>query len=173
VRILLVRHARPQASPAADPRHWPLSTTGRSAAMDLRGRLPATGLWVTSTEVKAFETLLRARPDDALSITQDARFDEVRRIEPFDHDFRARRRAWVEDRPDQRHAGWETPVEAATRFDEAVREHSALDSPLVIGSHGMVLTAWLVHARGAVARQAAGAFWAAMAFPDVIEVPEG
>jgi hypothetical protein len=35
----------------------------------------------------------------------------------------------------------------------------------------MVLTAWLLHARGAVARNEAGAFWAAMAFPEVIELP--
>ena len=41
-------------------------------------------------------------------------------------------------------------------------------SALVIGSHGMVLTAWLVHARGAVAQHEAGAFWAALAFPGMV-----
>src|SRR4051794_19483559 len=69
--------------------------------------------------------------------------------------------------------GWETPLEAAARFDAAVMDHATEDSPLVIGSHGMVLTAWLVHARGAVARHAAGEFWDALAFPDVVEVDGG
>jgi len=34
----------------------------------------------------------------------------------------------------------------------------------------MVLTAWLVHARGLVAPEVAGAFWEALALPEVIEV---
>ncbi len=64
-------------------------------------------------------------------------------------------------------------MEAAARFDAAVREHSRLGFALVVGSHGMVLTAWLVHVRGAVTIQASGAFWEGMSFPDVIEVDEG
>ena len=102
MRILLVRHAEPQASAAAAPEQWPLSAAGRIAATRLMGRLPTTGRWVTSTEVKAYETLLCARSDEAVPITQDARFDEVR-VEPFDDAFRARRRAWVEGRLDLRH----------------------------------------------------------------------
>jgi broad specificity phosphatase PhoE len=172
MRILLVRHAEPQVSPLVDPKEWLLSAAGRAAAKRLRGRLPATGLWVASTEVKAYETLRCARCEDYPSIAKDARLDEVRRVEPFDDDYGARRRAWVEGRLDERHMGWETPLEAATRFDEAVVEHSALGSALVIGSHGMVLTSWLVHARGAVDQQAAGTFWEGMTFPDVIEVRE-
>jgi broad specificity phosphatase PhoE len=170
VRIVLVRHAEPRASPTADPQQWPLSAAGRSAATSLRDRLPAMSRWLASTEVKAYETLRCARPHEAHAIIQDARFDEVRRIEPFDDDVSARRRAWVEGRLDERHSGWETPLEAAERFEAAVSEHSAIDPLLVIGSHGMVLTAWLAHVRGAVATQEAGAFWGALAFPDVIEL---
>ena len=87
LRILVVRHAEPRISPTADPRQWPLSAAGRNAAKDLRGRLAAIGVWVTR-EVKAYETLLCARPDGALLIAQDARFDEVQRVEPFDDGFR-------------------------------------------------------------------------------------
>jgi hypothetical protein len=85
----------------------------------------------------------------------DVRFDEVQRREPFDSDFRARRRAWAENRLESatRRLG-----EAAQRLDEAVRDHAALSASLVIGSHGIVLTAWLLHARAAFAAQAAGAF---------------
>lgn len=94
------------------------------------------------------------------------------RIEPFDDAFRARRRAWVEGRLDSRHVDWETPLEAAERFDAAITEHARHAATLVIGTHGMALTAWLVHARGAVAEQEAGAFWAALAFPEVIKVED-
>jgi broad specificity phosphatase PhoE len=170
LRVVLVRHAEPEASPTTASHRWPLSRAGRSAALELRDRLPARDVWLASTEVKAVETLTRARTHAGIVIRQDTRFDEVSRTEAFDDDFRARRRAWVEGHLDQRHEGWETPREAAARFDAAVREQSALGSPLVIASHGMVLTAWLTHARGAVAPAVAGAFWSALALPDVIEV---
>jgi broad specificity phosphatase PhoE len=173
VRVVLVRHAQPEASADVAPGRWPLSASGRRAAEQLRGRLPASGRWVASTEVKAYETLVAAGPRDAGAIARDARFGEVRRSEPYDVDFRTRRRAWVEGRLDERHAGWETPLEAAARFDAAVEEHAEPGDPLVVGSHGMVITAWLVHARGTVTRQEAGAFWTALAFPDVIEVRSG
>jgi broad specificity phosphatase PhoE len=170
VRIVLVRHAEPRASSTADPRRWPLSAAGRQAAGHLRDRMPRAGRWVASDEAKAYQTLRCARPDEGIPVSQDARFDEVRRSEPYDDGFRARRRAWVEGRLDDRHRDWETPLEAAARFDEAVLEHAGSSDTLVIGSHGMVLTAWLVHARGVVDLEDAGAFWAAMGFPDVIEL---
>lgn len=138
MRILLVRHAEPQASPVLAPGQWSLSIAGRAAAKDLRHRLPATGLWVTSTEVKAYETLLCARAAGQPMITQDPRFDEVRRIEPFDDDFRARRRAWVEGHLDERHRGWETPLEARGVVDAetAGAFWDALTFPDVIEVHG-------------------------------------
>jgi len=170
LRILLVRHAEPQVSPTVDPRRWPLSEAGREAAGALLGRLPRTGRWVASSELKALETLQCARPDESVPVSQDDRFDEVRRIEPFDDDVVTRRRAWVDGRLDDRHRGWETPLEAAARFDEAVRDHAAAGPTLVVGSHGMVVTAWLVHARGTVAAQDAGAYWEGLGLPDVIEL---
>lgn len=96
-----------------------------------------------------------ARPDGGVAITQDARFGEVRRTEPFDEDFKARRRAWVEGHLDERHEDWQSPWDAATRFDLAVSEHSARGDLLVIASHGMVLTAWLAHIGLVAAGQAA------------------
>jgi broad specificity phosphatase PhoE len=171
VRIVLVRHAEPQVSATMDPQLWPLSAAGRAAAGSLRGRLPGAGRWVASSELKAYQTLQCARPG-SVAVSQEARFDEVRRVEPFDDDARTRRRAWVDGRLDERHRGWETPPEAAARFDEAVRDHVSASDTLVVGSHGMVLTAWLVHARGVLAAEDAGPFWEALAFPDVIEAGE-
>ena len=105
-----------------------------------------------------------------MAIVRDERLNQVKRDEPFDDDFRSRRRAWVEGRLDARHTGWETPKEAAIRFDEAVRAHAGMHDRLVICSHGMVITAWLVDHRWVQAGPEAGAFWAALAMPDVVEV---
>lgn len=167
--ILLVRHAEPEVVPGLDPRRWTLSDAGRIAAAELAARLPSYGVWMSSTETKAYETLSYAAGPD-LAIAQDPGFDEVRRDEPFDEGFRARRRAWVEGRLDERHAGWETPTEVAARFDRAVTAHAAPGTPLVIASHGMALTAWLVHARCQVPQHEAARFWETLAFPDVIAV---
>lgn len=166
---MLVRHAEPAVSPRDDPRLWPLSTAGRQAASQLRRRLPRAGRWVSSSERKAYETLFYAG-HGSIPVAEDPRFDEVRRDEPFDSEFKARRRAWVEGQLDDRHTGWESPVEAAERFDLAVREHTADADALVVATHGMVLTAWLVHERQWLALGEAGAFWERMRFPDVIRV---
>jgi broad specificity phosphatase PhoE len=167
--VVLVRHAEPDVVAGVDPRQWVLSMAGRRAARGLRERLPRFGVWVSSTEAKAHETLVCAG-GGRVAVAQDARLDEVHRYEPFDQEFRARRLAWVEGHLDQRHAGWETPSEAADRFDRAIDEHAADGKPVVVGSHGMVMTAWLVRRRQVVAPKDAGSFWEALAFPDVIRV---
>lgn len=167
--LVVVRHAEPQVSSADDPRLWPLSKAGRAAARRLVDQLPRTGLWLSSTECKARETLQYAAEGD-VAVTEDPRFDEVHRDEPFDSEFRARRRAWVEGRLDERHAGWESPKEAAERFELAVHEYAEAADTLVIATHGMVLTAWLVHAQGRLSLPEAGSFWEHLRFPDVIEV---
>jgi len=168
--IHLVRHAEPKVVPSVDSRHWRLSEAGRMAATGLGPRLPRDAVWVSSTEPKAHETL-RCAADPDIAVALDAGFDEVHREEAFDPDFRARRLAWVEGRLDERHEGWETPAEVAVRFERAVGVHTARGDALVVGSHGMALTAWLVHARGVVSPHDAGRFWQALAFPDVIDVP--
>ncbi len=73
-------------------------------------------------------------------------------------------------RLDEGHAGWESPQEAAERFELAVREYAADAGALVVATHGMVLTAWLVHGRQRLAPGKAAAFWERMRFPDVIRV---
>lgn len=167
--LLVVRHAEPEVLPDSDPRSWPLSEAGRTAASQLSHRLPRTGRWVSSTERKALETLLYAGPS-RMAVTKDPGFDEVRREEPFDDDFKSRRRAWVESRLDDRHSSWEPPEQAAERFEIAVREHLADARSLVVATHGMVLTAWLVHARKQLTPSEAGSFWERMRFPDIVRV---
>lgn len=167
--LVLVRHAEPEVSPLDDPRSWPLSTTGREAASQLHDRLPDAGRWFSSTERKAYETLLYAG-GSSVRVDQDPRFDEVGRDEPFDSEFKTRRRAWVEGHLDERHAGWESPQEAAERFDLALREYANATEALVVATHGMVLTAWLVHGLRSLSELEAGSFWEQMRFPDVVRV---
>lgn len=169
MRVVLVRHAEPEVVPDVDPRRWRLSEAGRSAARALGARLPDHAVWVSSTEPKAYETLTCAAGPD-VTIAQHPGFDEVHRNEPFDADYRARRMAWVQGRLDERHAGWETSQETAIRFDEAITQHLTSGSPLVVASHGMAITAWLVHGRRLLDPRDAGRFWSAMTFPDIIEV---
>ena len=163
--ITLIRHAEPLVMPGTDPAAWPLSADGVRAARGLRPHLPDAASFVASTERKAVETLAHAidrEPD------RDDRFDEVRRPgERFDDDVHARRRAWVEGALDARHAGWETPDEAASRFDDGVR---ARQGDLVVATLGMILTSWLVRIGRVAAGAEAGEFWARLRFPDLIDV---
>lgn len=137
----------------------------------MRSRVPlGEGLWVSSEELKALQTLQCLRPGRQDTMLQDGRFNEVQRDEPFDGDFRSRRLAWVEGKLDGRHANWETRHEAARRFDAAVRAHAQSGERVVIASHGMIITAWLV-AQGRIgAGEDAGRFWQSLRFPDVIDI---
>lgn len=162
----------PEAAPSLSPDRWPLSTGGREAARALRGRLPVDAVWLTSAEPKAVETArLAAGPFQ--DIAHDDRFGEVRRPgEPHDDDVLVRRRAWVEGALDARHAGWETLGSAGDRFQEALAQWAprAGNRSLVVGTHGMVLTAWLVRVGVVSPGSAAGELWASLTFPDVVEV---
>lgn len=168
--LILVRHAMPVVAADVATEEWPLTPEGCAAAAALGARLPGAAVWVSSTEQKAVETLAHARGDREGDLLADPRFGEVRRPgEPFGGDFRERRRAWVEGRLDARHDGWELPEEAAERFGAGVAAHAG-SLPLVVVSHGMVMTAWMV-ATGRLARgAAAGEWWARLAFPDLVRV---
>ena len=124
----------------------------------------------SSPERKAVETLrLACDVDSDDSIRLDHRFGEVHRAEPVEADFRSRRFAWVSGRLDERHRGWETPAEAADRFQAGL---DALDGDVLIATHGMIMTAWLV-AHGAVdAGDPAGAYWSRLTLPDIIDTEE-
>lgn len=168
---MLVRHAQAAAGAEQAPGDWPLSPAGRVAAAALGPELPDRAVWLSSPERKAVETLTLVVPGGARELVQDARFGEIRRPEePFDDAFRARRRAWVEGRPDERHQGWESLEEAGARFHAAVLDRRADPDPLVIATHGLVLTAWLVRLGKVEPGGPAGAFWSALAFPDLIRV---
>jgi broad specificity phosphatase PhoE len=159
--LILVRHAMPAVSADRPPHTWGLSEEGRAAAQTLVASLPVGALLASSAEPKAWETLGGA----GSGIRRDDRFSEVGRVgEPWDDDFGERRRRYVEGAD---HPGWERQAGVAARFEAGVVEllGEASGRPVVLATHGMVLTVWLV-SRGVVEAGAAGDFWSGLRFPD-------
>ena len=160
MRLVLVRHAMPAADAAVPAHRWQLSPAGRSAARALR--LPAdegTRL-VASDEPKAAQTLIEATGHAVIATDPD--FGEVRRPAEWIPDHRERARAYVSGTT---HDGWEPRTAVAERFDAAVARHTSPDT-LIIATHGMAMTVWLA---SRIALDP-GRFWAALRFPDVIDV---
>lgn len=163
--LTLLRHAMPEVDASAPPGDWHLSTEGATAAADLsiRGTVA-----VSSPERKALQTTALATGISRDAIVQDARFREVDRDEQLHAGFRDARRAWIADRLDERHDGWETPEAVAQRFHEGLLAHPA--EHLVVGTHGMALTAWMA-AQGLVdPGKDAVSFWETLRFPEVIQL---
>jgi 2,3-bisphosphoglycerate-dependent phosphoglycerate mutase len=160
--LILVRHAMPAAGPDLPPSEWPLSPEGVAAAAALRELLPRDARLVASSEQKAWQTLGGSGVADD-PVGRDRRFREIDRVtEPWADDFRARRAEYVAGAS---HPGWEPQADVARRFAEGVATHVDGPRPLVIASHGMAMTVWLVSV-GVVAGADAEAFWQALRFPD-------
>ncbi len=123
--------------------------------------MPSDARLVSSWEPKAWQTL-----EPLGAVSPDARFDEVRRVEPDGEDWRSRRLAYLRGSD---HPGWEPRADVAARFDLGIRTWAAAtgDHPLVIATHGMALTVWL--ASGAGVDDPAG-FWSDLRLPDVLVV---
>jgi broad specificity phosphatase PhoE len=157
--LILVRHAMPAATPDVAPTEWPLSPEGVRAARALRELLPRDSRLIASTEPKAWQTL-----GDVTDVPRDARFREIDRPhEPWSDDFRERRAQYVAG---EAHPGWEEQADVADRFGAGVAGHyDGGTRAVVIATHGMAMTTWLVSIR-AVARDEAAAFWRGLRFPD-------
>jgi broad specificity phosphatase PhoE len=157
--LILVRHAMPAATPDVAPAEWPLSTDGVRGALALRDLLPRDARLIASTEPKAWQTL-----GEVTEVVRDARFREIDRPdEPWSDDFRERRAEYVAGKI---HPGWEQHADVARRFGAGVAGHyDAGSRAVVIATHGMAMTTWLVSV-GAVDREAAAAFWRTLRFPD-------
>ncbi|MET0520588.1 MAG: histidine phosphatase family protein [Jiangellaceae bacterium] len=161
MKLILVRHAMPAIGPGVPAAAWELSNEGRRDAQALTRALPIGALLIASQEPKARQTLEPAGP-----VHTDERFNEVARAEPYNGDFRERRRAYVTGTD---HTGWEARDEVAARFASGVQFWIAQADgrPLVIASHGMAMTLWL---SATVGLADAGAFWADLRLPDVLTV---
>ena len=159
MRLLLVRHAMPAFGPEAPPEAWDLSEQGHAGADSLRSVIPADALRVSSVEPKAQQTLAPSG-----RVVTDRRFNEVRRDEPYEGDFRTRRLAYVTGTD---HAGWEPRDAVRRRFDEGIRFWLRADAPtLAVASHGMAMTLWLA----SIGLRDPGQFWSELRLPDVFDV---
>jgi broad specificity phosphatase PhoE len=159
--LLLVRHAMPLVSPDLAPGAWPLTSEGRVLGEQLMRVLPDGAYLVSSDERKAWEASASVAPAAA----RDPRFNEVARSgEPWGDGHRRLRRLYVQG---AEHAGWETQSAVARRFDSGVRDHTrrAEGHPVVLVTHGMALTVWLV-SQGIITPEDAARFWSELEFPD-------
>jgi len=165
--ITFIRHAMPAVDASLPPGQWDLSSAGVTASAALELDAPG-ALVVSSPESKAVRTVGLAMGPAGANVVTDPRFREIDRVEHVHVDFRDARRAWVAGRLDDRHKGWEAPDAAARRFHEGLLAHEA--EHVIVGTHGMVLTAWLV-AQGLVdGGDDAVEFWETLRFPDVLQV---
>ncbi|MEJ1087517.1 NUDIX domain-containing protein [Microbacterium sp. Mu-80] len=167
-RLTFVRHAMPEVDSASPPSAWPLSDAGVAAAAAMVLEVDAGTIVVSSPERKARQTAALAVGSSIAQIPTDPRLREVDRVERVHDGFRAARAAWVAGDLDDRHAGWEPPDAAAQRFHDGLLAHAA--EHLIVGTHGMVLTAWMVAQRQVPPGDAAVTFWNALQFPDIVEI---
>lgn len=157
----------PRVDAAKAPDLWELSPAGVATAR-AHPVQAAEATIMSSPERKALRTTALMTASDEAALGVDARFREVDRLERVHDDFRAARAAWIAGELDSRHHGWETPDAAARRFHEGLAAHTA--DHLIVGTHGMVLTAWLVAQGQVQPGVAAVAFWEALDFPAVVEI---
>jgi 2,3-bisphosphoglycerate-dependent phosphoglycerate mutase len=151
----------PAATSDLPSNEWGLTTEGRAAAEALVHALPTGARLVSSEERKAWETL----GGPANRVVRDGRFDEVHRpAESWQDDVSELRLRYVAG---TRHRGWERHADSAARFESGVADHlkAADGAPVVVATHGMVMTNWLVN-REALTQSEAGDFWSALQFPD-------
>ncbi|WP_297692924.1 histidine phosphatase family protein [Phenylobacterium sp.] len=163
--LVLVRHAAPQQRADVPPQLWRLSDAGREAAAALAGRLReiAPTSVCASSEPKAIETAEAIGHRFRLSVEVDAAFDEHRReawpYEPDPNAVRTRVLRTLRD-PELSVDGAETGAAAALRFAAGLARHP--ERPLVVVSHGTVLSLWLAHRLGLDAAD----LWSSLRLPE-------
>lgn len=163
--LILVRHAAPDQRPDVPPPQWRLSAAGREAATALAARLPdlAPVAVLASTEPKAIETAAIIASRFGLPVVSDAGFDEHRRqawpYEPDPAAFRNRVLRTLRT-ADLSVDGAETGSAAAARFAEGLARHP--ERPLIVMSHGTVLSLWLARTLGLDAAE----LWSSLRLPE-------
>jgi broad specificity phosphatase PhoE len=169
MRLVLVRHAMPEIDPAMPADRWELGPVGRAAACALKPLLNHPADYVSSTEVKAQQTLQEIAGRS--TVATDAGFAEVRRppVWSAGDTYRDLARAYVQGRC---HEGWEKHADVIKRFDAALARHTeTAGRTLVIGTHGLAMTLWLA-ARFDLSPSPAE-FWSTLGFPELVDLRSG
>jgi broad specificity phosphatase PhoE len=166
-RFMLVRHAMPAVQPEIPAERWELDEPGRAASLALSAAVTGPAYYVSSDEPKAMQTLQEMSAGQP--VVPEPAFREVRRPYRWSDDYREQARAYVDGIA---HEGWEPHDQVVARFSAAVQRHAGIAVArrrlLVVGTHGLAPTVWL--AALLPLRPTAASFWAALTFPDVIEV---
>jgi broad specificity phosphatase PhoE len=157
----------PIVEPGVPSDQWQLGDEGRAGARSLRSQLSEPAYFVASDEPKAIQTLKELAGETSVSI--DPGFREVRRPYTWSDEYRMVARDYVDGiRPRE----WEDHVQVADRFATAVARHAAiavaLGRALVIGTHGLAPTVWLITVMRLDPSPAQ--FWERLSFPDLIDV---
>ena len=164
--LILVRHAVPIQDPAVPPPQWQLSDDGRIAARALAGRLKHLNpqAVVSSPEAKAVETMAILCEDLGMSVEIDTAFAELHRPRwPFSDtaSFEARVIRLLE-LPGDSIEGAEPAGEAAARFAAGLARYPS--RPLMIGTHGTILAAYLSRVSGLDP----AALWQSLRLPEAV-----
>ncbi|MDG4795458.1 hypothetical protein [Micromonospora sp. WMMD1082] len=169
VRLVLVRHAIPVVDPAVPAERWQLGPAGRAAARAVRRLVPGPAYYVASSEPKAVQTVQEIARHR--HVVTDAALGEVRRPRQWSDTstYRATARSYIQGVCPE---GWEPHDQVVHRFHEAVIRHAAaaaaLGATLVVGTHGLASTIWLASRHRLEPDPVP--FWAALRFPDLIEI---
>lgn len=173
--LVLVKHAMPVIVKGAPPRTWLLSEEGRQATTELASALAEflpTAV-ITSVEPKAAGT------GDAIAAVLGVSCDSApglheheRDAEPFEgrDQFHSRMRRFFAE-PSAVVYGTESADAAHARFEQAIRQVEAdyPPGPLVIVSHGTVITLLVARANGLDPFP----FWRDLALPSFVVVERG
>jgi broad specificity phosphatase PhoE len=163
-RLVLVRHGMPAVVEGMPPSQWGLAPERLGDVEELARRLALgpDATVVASDERKALETAEVLTGGRAIETY--AAFGEVDR--PWFEDSDALRRATAEYLDGAPLEGWEPLADAVARFDRGLAA-LAPAGPLVVVTHGTVMTAWLAAKIGLP--DPAG-FWEALQTPDAYPV---
>ena len=174
-RIYLLRHASPAVQPGQAPSTWRLSERGIEEARTLAVIARSWKLTAiySSAQPKASGTAAIIADELGLPVQLVEGLEEQRWDAWIDNadDFNETVRAIVE-RPDESIGGCEAASAAGARFDAALRSLLPASGPLVVVSHGRVLTAWLA---SVLSPESAYETWRAMPIPAFakLEIEEG
>lgn len=166
VSLVLVRHGRPEVRSDAPAPAWLLSAEGRAAAAALSRRLAGLRIAaaLSSPEPKAYETTRILADALGVPVETDPGLGEHRRdawgFAP-EEVARARVRAVLAE-PEAVIEGAETGQAARARFEAALARRP--ERPLLVGSHGTILSLWLAPRLGLDAV----ALWASLGLAEAI-----
>lgn len=167
-RLILVRHALPEATDGLTAAHWPLSEAGREDTVLLAHHLPGPlGLLLTSPERKARETATVIGLRLGLPVHEDARLREADRPDEWVEDYRERALAYLRG---EEAAGWEPREAVLRRFSTAIEERGQeTEDGLVAVAHGLVMALYVAARTGVDA----ATWWETLTLPDAWIITAG